>query len=235
MVNKITYNCRSTIIFYIWILQVLILISSLPTLWAIINHSNHISIKHREPKLIAHSLILSSQLPSSTISKTDRFDTNIDPTKLNMSRGESDDTKQNVAIGFIGCGTIASAIATGLATQKSNPNISISSIAVTQRSKKKSDILLQTFPDLVTVYDESGNGNQNILNNSDIVFLCVLPQQVDDVLEELTFDENTHTLVSLVVSGYAINYIELFLKFDSLAKFFIIAIKTLSLLRPLKI
>ena len=51
---------------------------------------------------------------------------------------------------------------------------------------------------MVTVYDSA----EEVVKNSDVVFLCVLPQHVDAVLGELS-DKNVwnedHTLVSLVV------------------------------------
>jgi len=101
-----------------------------------------------------------------------------------------------ISIGFIGCGTIASAIATGLASQKTCP-IPISSISVTKRSESKSKKLLSSFPDLVTVYDND-DAAQSVVDSSDIVFLCVLPEQVDTVLNKVCFDTKRHTLVSLL-------------------------------------
>ena len=95
-------------------------------------------------------------------------------------------------IGFLGCGTIASAIARGIATQTDIP---IASIAVTKRSENKSAQLQHDFPSLVTIYE----GNQEILDTSDLVFLCVLPQLTNQVLEGVIFDESRHNLISLVV------------------------------------
>lgn len=109
--------------------------------------------------------------------------------------------EQSVSIGVIGCGTIASAIITGLVkTQVDGKNDasvpSISSIHLSKRSEKKSSALKETFPELVTVYEN----NQDILDQADIVFLCVLNNQTKIVLEPLKFDAIKHTLVSLVVS-----------------------------------
>ena len=108
-----------------------------------------------------------------------------------------------VSIGVIGCGTIASAIITGLVTTqadvniKNNPSIpAISSISLSKRSEKRSSALKEAYPDLVTVYED----NQDILDKADIVFLCVLNNQTRNVLEPLKFDTTKHTLVSLVVS-----------------------------------
>ncbi|CAB9515813.1 NADP oxidoreductase coenzyme F420-dependent [Seminavis robusta] len=100
-------------------------------------------------------------------------------------------TSEPVKVGFVGCGTIAAAIATGLATQDT---VAIDSISVSRRSKSKSQQLKESFPDLVKVYDD----NQAILNQSDIIFLCVLPNLATQVLQDLEFDDSRHTLVSLV-------------------------------------
>ena len=99
----------------------------------------------------------------------------------------------SVSVGFIGCGTIAKAIATGLATQD---EVAISSVAVSRRSAQKSEALQESFPDLVTVHDD----NQGVVDRSDIVFVTVLPKQTSSVLQALSFDETRHSLVSLVVS-----------------------------------
>ena len=113
-----------------------------------------------------------------------------------------------ISIGFIGCGTIASAIATGLASQKTCP-IPISSISVTKRSESKSKKLLSSFPDLVTVYDND-DAAQSVVDSSDIVFLCVLPEQVDTVLNKVCFDTKRHTLVSLLVSTHSLHFFKFF-------------------------
>ena len=97
-------------------------------------------------------------------------------------------------VGFIGCGTIAAAIATGLATVEGEPLVE--SLSISRRSKAKSEALKARFPDLVTVYDD----NQDILDQADIIFITVLPQQASEILQSLKFDTNRHHLVSLVVS-----------------------------------
>jgi lactate dehydrogenase-like 2-hydroxyacid dehydrogenase len=97
----------------------------------------------------------------------------------------------SVSVGFIGCGTIAKAIATGLATQD---EVTLKSVAVSRRSESKSKALQESFPSLVTVHDD----NQHVVDTSDIVFITVLPQQASFVLRGLTFDKARHSLVSLV-------------------------------------
>jgi len=121
-----------------------------------------------------------------------------------------------VSIGVIGCGTIASAVITGLAKAQqqkqqqqqeqqqaaaTSSNVrsempTISRISLSRRSEAKSSVLKTTFPHLVTVYDD----NQTIVDKSDIVFLCVLNDQTATVLGPLNFDNKRHTLISMVVS-----------------------------------
>ena len=45
--------------------------------------------------------------------------------------------------------------------------------------------------------------NQEIVDQSDVVFLCVLPQRATGILQSLTFDPSKHRLVSLVVCAAA--------------------------------
>ena len=114
-----------------------------------------------------------------------------------ISRAMSDgnapttETKDGVSIGFIGCGTIAAAIVSGLALQTDVP---IASIVVSKRSVAKSTKLCETYPNLVSVRED----NQDILDESDLVFVCVLPEQTSEVLQAIKFDTTRHYLISLV-------------------------------------
>ena len=101
-------------------------------------------------------------------------------------------TLDNRTLGFIGCGTIACAIATGLLTQSKHP---IEKIYVSRRSESKSRELADKFPDKVVICDD----NQAIVDKCDDLFLCVLPQQEEEVLNSLRIGKEK-TLVSLVVS-----------------------------------
>ena len=124
---------------------------------------------------------LSSKLPTPNTSR------------LSGTTSDGLEQEQNgVKLGFIGCGTIASAIATGLLTQD---QINISSVALSRRSESKSKALVEKFgDDVIQVSDD----NQFIVDNCDIIFLCVLPQQEEQVLSQLKISEEK-TLVSLVV------------------------------------
>ena len=96
-----------------------------------------------------------------------------------------------LTVGFVGCGTIAAAIATGLATQTAVP---IASLSVSRRSEAKSSALAAAHPALVAVHDD----NQAILDKADVVFVCVLPRDAAAVLRPLRFDPDRHIVVSLV-------------------------------------
>ncbi|GKY96716.1 hypothetical protein MPSEU_000631100 [Mayamaea pseudoterrestris] len=99
---------------------------------------------------------------------------------------------QSIRVGFIGCGTIASAIAFGFAKQT---KISIQHITVSKRSASKSAALQEKLgTELVFIYEN----NQQVVDQSDLVFITVLPQQTTQVLQSLTFDASKHTLISLV-------------------------------------
>lgn len=122
------------------------------------------------------------------------------PSTVAVAKTQQERQEAGLSLGFIGCGTIAHAIATGLAS--ATPNHSIKSIAVTKRSEKKSMSLLASFPHLVTVCSDDGdtavNVNQDVADRSQILFLCVLPQHVGEVMSSLTLDPHRHVLVSLV-------------------------------------
>jgi pyrroline-5-carboxylate reductase len=109
----------------------------------------------------------------------------------NIIIGNNDANTRSVSIGFIGCGAIASAIATGLANQSRIP---IDKIVVTRRSESKSRLLQSKFPNLVSVCD----CNQDVVDQADIIFVTVLPDQTSSVLQELSFNQQRHLLVSLV-------------------------------------
>jgi hypothetical protein len=118
-------------------------------------------------------------------------------TKVLQSMPNDSDAASGARIGILGFGTIASAIATGLLSQNEVP---IDHVTVTKRSEKKSTTLKNDFAERVTVISEEGpSGHQQVVDAADIVFLCVLPQQVEEVLKGVKLDAKRHTIVSLVV------------------------------------
>ena len=128
--------------------------------------------------------------------KENRIFTDGSMRRAHLEKVESSEEK-GIRVGILGFGTIASAIATGLLTQNEIP---IQYISITKRSERKSKSFKSQFPDKVRLITERGPpGLQQIVEDSDLVLLCVLPQQVDDILKEITLDSTRHTLISLVV------------------------------------
>lgn len=99
--------------------------------------------------------------------------------------------RPGLTLGFIGCGTIASAIVTGLLTQNEIP---ISTVYVSRRSQSKSSALAQKYGDRVIICDD----NQKIADSCGTLFVCVLPEKEEEIISGLTIGNDT-TLVSLVV------------------------------------
>ena len=91
-------------------------------------------------------------------------------------------------LGFIGAGNIGSAIITGISTCAAPPE----KIFVFDPDIKKCRALEQRFEQV-----EALSGNQEVLNNADCVFLCVLPQIAPQVLLPLDFSKE-HIVVSVI-------------------------------------
>jgi ornithine cyclodeaminase/alanine dehydrogenase-like protein (mu-crystallin family) len=130
--------------------------------------------------------------------KTNTFSTNKVSTTTSLPMSASTNQASGRTIGFIGCGTIAQAIATGLLTQTEtdkDPNHMIHQVYVTKRSEAKSTALSKRFGDRIVVTED----NQEIVDQSDLIFLCVLPQFEESVLKALNIGHEK-TLISLVVS-----------------------------------
>eukprot|EP00560_Eucampia_antarctica_P000850 CAMPEP_0197834140 /NCGR_PEP_ID=MMETSP1437-20131217/21333_1 /TAXON_ID=49252 ORGANISM="Eucampia antarctica, Strain CCMP1452" /NCGR_SAMPLE_ID=MMETSP1437 /ASSEMBLY_ACC=CAM_ASM_001096 /LENGTH=283 /DNA_ID=CAMNT_0043438617 /DNA_START=27 /DNA_END=878 /DNA_ORIENTATION=+ len=119
-----------------------------------------------------------------------------------MDNNQDYPNSPSLRIGFIGCGTIASAITTGLLTQTTFPQ-PISNIYLSKRSETKSSLLAQTFPDRITVMED----NQDIVNHSDVIFVCVLPTQELSLLTALNIPPHK-VLVSLVSTSKLENMME---------------------------
>jgi len=104
-------------------------------------------------------------------------------------------------LGFVGCGTIASAMVRGLCTLDEPP----ASIIVSPRSASKVAALKVDFPDLVTVAAD----NQAVVDACDWVFLGVLPQQAEDVVPALRFraDQTVCTLMAIVPTARIVEWV----------------------------
>jgi len=113
---------------------------------------------------------------------------------------------ESLSVGFLGCGTIASSIARGLAKASKDDNddddntntnsIGIRKMVVSKRSESKSTALVSDLSPSVDI--SVASSNQAIVDACDLIFLTVLPQQASEVLKSLEFDPDRHVLVSLV-------------------------------------
>ena len=100
---------------------------------------------------------------------------------------------QPVTLGFVGVGIIAEAVITALLT---GPQAADLRVNLSPRSASRSAQLAERF-DQARVAES----NQDVVDQSDIVFLGVLPEQVEEVSSSLAFTED-HLVVS-VVAGWA--------------------------------
>jgi len=92
-------------------------------------------------------------------------------------------------IGFVGCGTMSSAIVRGLCTLDAPPR----SVIVSPRNADKAAALHKAYPSLVRI----AGSNQEVVDGSDTVFIGVLPTKTEEVTRALRF-KPSHTVVSLV-------------------------------------
>lgn len=104
------------------------------------------------------------------------------------------DVTESKSLGFIGVGTINSAIVTGLLTAglELAPNDVIN---LSPRNHKKATALLDRFKGRVQIKAS----NQAVLDASDVVVVAVLPTQAEAVLKTLNFRMD-HRVVSLVAA-----------------------------------
>jgi len=91
--------------------------------------------------------------------------------------------------GFVGTGTMSSAIVRGLSTLASPPR----SIVLSPRNAEKAAALKEQFPELVCVATD----NQAVVDQSDVIFVGVLPKIAEETLRALRFQPR-HTVISLV-------------------------------------
>jgi pyrroline-5-carboxylate reductase len=94
-----------------------------------------------------------------------------------------------VTYGFIGIGTMCSALVRGLCTLPEPPM----AIVLSPRNAAKATALSQAHPGIVSI----ATCNQDVLDRSRVVFVGVLPKQCEEVLRELKFTCH-HIIVSLV-------------------------------------
>eukprot|EP01006_Ploeotia_vitrea_P009522 TRINITY_DN22518_c0_g1_i1.p1 TRINITY_DN22518_c0_g1~~TRINITY_DN22518_c0_g1_i1.p1 ORF type:complete len:277 (-),score=44.90 TRINITY_DN22518_c0_g1_i1:1090-1884(-) len=102
-------------------------------------------------------------------------------------------------LGFIGVGTISSAVVTGLSGLEKPPKI-----VLCPRNEAKTKALAEQFPGNVTRLES----NQEVVDNSDWVFVAVLTPQVQPVFSALKFRED-QVIVSLVAASSVATITEL--------------------------
>jgi pyrroline-5-carboxylate reductase len=91
-------------------------------------------------------------------------------------------------LGFIGVGKIANALIEGLCTS----GIENTMYNLSPRNKENSTNLASKYHNI-----KRFDNNQDVLDQSDIVFIALIPAKAKDVLNELVFDAR-HTVISLV-------------------------------------
>ncbi len=91
-------------------------------------------------------------------------------------------------IGFIGTGTITTSVIQGLFKSK----LKVKQILISERSKKNSSALSRQFRKVKVV-----KNNQDIIDQSNWVFIAVLPTVAKQILKELKFRKN-QTIISFV-------------------------------------
>ena len=96
-------------------------------------------------------------------------------------------------LGFIGTGNIVSDVVTGICKSK----ISYKKIIISPRNKQKAKKLKQKFQKILIA-----KNNQDVIDNSDWVFLGVLPKVGEKILPKLIFREK-QTIISFIST---INY-----------------------------
>ena len=92
-------------------------------------------------------------------------------------------------LGFIGIGNISSDVITGICKSK----LSFKKIIISKRNKKKSQFLKKKFKNKIII----ARNNQDVIDNSDWIFLGVLPKVGEKILPGLKFKSN-QTLVSFM-------------------------------------
>ena len=92
-------------------------------------------------------------------------------------------------LGFIGIGNISSDVITGICKSK----LSIKKIIISKRNKKKAKFLKNKFKNKIII----AKTNQEVIDNSNWIFLGVLPKVGEKILPRLNFKSNK-TIISFI-------------------------------------
>ena len=106
----------------------------------------------------------------------------------------------NKLISFIGTGKMATALISSIYKSKLNYELTASDHNEENLKKLKSKFNVKTTTD-----------NKEAVKNADIVFICVKPQNIDEVLNEIKGGIKNQLIVS-IAAGIKINHIESILK-----------------------
>jgi pyrroline-5-carboxylate reductase len=98
-----------------------------------------------------------------------------------------------MSIGFIGVGTLASAMIEGLSCQNDAPDIHVSN-----RSEKRASALAARFGNVVRE-----PSNQAVVDSADIIFLSVRPRQMAEAVARLHFP--AHKRIASLAAGVSIS------------------------------
>lgn len=100
-------------------------------------------------------------------------------------------------LGFIGVGTIASAIVNGFCKDDCKEH----EIYLSPRNEKKATELEKKYDNVYKC-----TSNQDVLDQADVIILAVIPRMAEEILKPLTF-KATHTVVSFM-SDFPVSKIE---------------------------
>lgn len=107
--------------------------------------------------------------------------------------------KNNIKVGFIGCGHMASAIIKGVISSKfiDNSNIIASEVNEEFASAKKSELAIEVLTD-----------NKTLAKNSDVIILATKPNYIKDVLKEIKDELTKDKLIVSIAAGVSTKIIE---------------------------
>ncbi len=91
-------------------------------------------------------------------------------------------------LGFVGTGQIAKATILGILSS----NLKINQIYISQRNKKISSLLSKKSKKIIVLKD-----NQEIINNSNWIFLSITPEVGKKILKNLKF-KSSHTIINFI-------------------------------------
>lgn len=94
-------------------------------------------------------------------------------------------TRHEVEIGILGVGAIAEAIVIGLGSGYFDTH----PVLLSPRNHARSSALAERYPSLAVAAD-----NQDLVNRSDIVLVCLRPQDAGEILEGLDFTEGQQVI-----------------------------------------